>query len=114
MHIDTWLFRPRNKNAHVYVPLLCAEPRGDVVRPYKHGPCAMRATLVAKRIESIGAHTQPDVPCIAPELFELDGGTNRVAAGARPQRVHGGPRPQDAGAREQGGLASSTAIAPTS
>ena len=42
------------------------------------------------------------------------GGTNRVAAGARPQRVHGGPRPQAAGAREQGGLASSTAIAPTS
>src|SRR4051812_17873519 len=33
---------------------------------YKHGPGDMRATLVAKRIESIDAHTQPDVPCIAP------------------------------------------------
>jgi hypothetical protein len=32
----------------------------------------MRATLVAKWIESIGAHTKPDVPWIGPELMEVD------------------------------------------
>ena len=58
MYVDTWLFRPLNENTHVYVPLLRAQPRGKVVRPYKYGPGAMGATLVAERIESIGAtHT---------------------------------------------------------
>src|SRR3954451_9231584 len=70
MYVDTRLFRPLNENTHVYVLLLRAQPRGKVVRPFKHGPGATRATLVAERIESIGAHTQPDVPCIAPELWE--------------------------------------------
>jgi hypothetical protein len=32
----------------------------------------MRATLVAKWIESIGAHIKPDVPWIGPELMEVD------------------------------------------
>jgi hypothetical protein len=40
---------------------------GKVVRPYKDGPGAMRATLVAEGIESICAHTQPNVPSIIPE-----------------------------------------------
>ena len=47
---------------HVYIPLLRAQPRGKVVRSYKHWPGAMRATLVAERIESIGAHTEPVGP----------------------------------------------------
>ena len=70
MYVDTWLFRPLNENTHVYVPFLRAQPRGKVVRPYKHGPGPVRATLIAERIESVGAHTQPDVPCVAPEIFE--------------------------------------------
>ena len=68
MYVDTWLFRPLNENTHLYVLLLRAQPRGKVVRPYKHGPGAMRATLVAERIESIGAHTEPDVPCVASKI----------------------------------------------
>ena len=68
MYVDTCLFWPLNENAHVYIPLLRAQPRGKVVRPYKHWPGAMRATLVAERIESIGAHTEPDVPCVASEI----------------------------------------------
>ena len=43
--------------------------QGEVVRPYKHGPGAVRATLVAKGIESVGAHAQPNVPWIEPELI---------------------------------------------
>src|SRR3954462_10281842 len=70
MYVDTWVFRPLNENTHVYVLLLRAQPWGKFVRPYKHGLGAMRATLVAERIESIGAYTQPDVPCVAPELWE--------------------------------------------
>src|SRR3954447_22674379 len=70
MYVNTRLFRPLNENKHVYVLLPRAQPRGKVVRPYKHGPGAMRATLVAERIESIGDHTQPDVPCVGPELWE--------------------------------------------
>ena len=70
MYVDTCLFRPLNEKTHVYISLLRAQPRGKVVRPYKHGPGTMRATLVAERIESIGAHTQPDVPCVASEISE--------------------------------------------
>jgi hypothetical protein len=72
MHVDTWLFWPLNQNTHVYVSLLGAQPWREVVRPYKHGLGTVRATLVAKRIESIGAHTKPDVPWIGPELMEVD------------------------------------------
>ena len=71
MHVNIWLFRPLNKNILVYIHLLQAQPRREVVRPYKHRPSDVRATLVAERIESIGAQTKPDVPCIAPELFEI-------------------------------------------
>ena len=72
MHVDTWMFRTLNQNTHVYVSLLSAQPGREAVWPYKHGPGAVRATLVAKRIESIGAHTKPDVPWIGPELREVD------------------------------------------
>ena len=72
MHVDTWLFGPLNQNTHVYVSLLGAQPGREVVRPYKHEPGVVRATLVAKRIESIGAHTKPDIPWIGPKLREVD------------------------------------------
>src|SRR4051812_25621345 len=48
MHVDTRLFWALNKNTHVHIPMLGAHPVGEVVRPYEHGPGAMRATLVAK------------------------------------------------------------------
>ena len=38
--------------------------QGEVVHPYKHGPCAMVAVLVAKRIHAIGTRAEHDVPCI--------------------------------------------------
>ena len=72
MYVDTWLFWALNENTHVYISLLRAQPRGKVVRPYKHGPGAMGATLVAERFKSIGAHAQPNVPCVAPEIFERE------------------------------------------
>ena len=38
--------------------------QGEVVHPYKHGPCAMVGVLVAKRIHAISTRTEHDVPCI--------------------------------------------------
>ena len=38
--------------------------QGEVVHPYKHGPCAMVGALVAKRIHAIGTRAEHDVPCI--------------------------------------------------
>ena len=37
--------------------------QGEVVHPYKHGPCDMVGVLVAKRIHAIGTRTEHDVPC---------------------------------------------------
>ena len=42
--------------------------QGEVVHPYKHGPCAMVAVLVAKRIHAIGTRAEHDVPCITFEI----------------------------------------------
>ena len=42
--------------------------QGEVVHPYKHGPCAMVGVLVAKRIHAIGTRTKHDVPCITFEI----------------------------------------------
>ena len=70
MHVNTWLFRPLNENTQVDVLLLGAQPRGKDVGPYKYGSGAMRAALGAERIESIGAHTEPDVPCVASEISD--------------------------------------------
>ena len=38
--------------------------RGEVVHPYKHGPCAMVGVLVAKRVDAIGTRAEHNVPCI--------------------------------------------------
>ena len=38
--------------------------QGEVVHPYKHGPCAMVGVLVAKRIHAIDTLAKHDVPCI--------------------------------------------------
>ena len=38
--------------------------QGEVVHPYKHGPCAMVCVLVAKQIHAIGTRAEHDVPCI--------------------------------------------------
>ena len=38
--------------------------QGEVVHPYKHGPCAMVGALVAKLIHAIGTRAENDVPCI--------------------------------------------------
>ena len=46
--------------------------RGEVVNRHKHRPGAMRAALVAKQIESIGAHSQPEVSWFFPETFEFN------------------------------------------
>ena len=42
--------------------------QGEVVHPYKHGPCAMVGVLVAKRIHAISTHATHDVPCIICEI----------------------------------------------
>ena len=38
--------------------------QGEVVHPYKHGPCTMVGVLVAKWIHAIGTRAKHDVPCI--------------------------------------------------
>ena len=38
--------------------------QGEVVHPYKHGPCAVVGVLVSKRIHAIGTRTKHDVPWI--------------------------------------------------
>ena len=38
--------------------------QGEVVHPYKHGPCAMVGVVVAKQIHAIGTCAEHDVPCI--------------------------------------------------
>ena len=55
---------PLNQHAHVYVLCLHALPWGDVVHPYKHGPCVVVGVLVSKWIHAIGTRTKHDVPWI--------------------------------------------------
>ena len=43
--------------------------QGEVVHPYKHGPCAMVGVLVAKQIHAIGTRAEHDVPCITCEIL---------------------------------------------
>ena len=43
--------------------------KGEVVNPYKHGPCATVGVLVAKRIHAIGTRAEHDVPCITFEIL---------------------------------------------
>ena len=42
--------------------------QGEVVHPYKHGPCAMVGALIAKRIHAIGTRAEHDVPCITSKI----------------------------------------------
>ena len=51
---------------------LHAQPGGKVVHPHKHRPGAMCASLAAKRIDSIGARAQHDVPWIVPKFWVFE------------------------------------------
>src|SRR3989337_785523 len=64
VNIISRLFRHLNQHAHVYVLCLYALPWGEVVHPYKDGPCVVVGVLPSKWIHAIGTHTKHDVPWI--------------------------------------------------